>query len=334
MKIAVVGIGVAGGYLLSRLKDRHEVTGFERMSDDKHDSICAWGSSKSKMIELCSKANIDFEKYVIHNGKKLHIDMNNTKFAITLKGLCTYDKIGIIKDMIKGCEVNYNSVPKLHELEKNYDLILDTTGFHRMYLPKINNDFYLPTFQYKIKYKKLPLDDFYVKPFTNMTGYLWYFPLNEHFAHVGAGDYMRAHVSETEMFFKKYGGKIIKKVGRPIRLAVPNMCEPFFSGKVIGVGESIGSIYPLLGEGIIPSMICADIFIKNIYDHQKYRKEVLRYFNIYNKVFKFVRNKMKNEFNIVKQLPDLISIFKYMKTNEDRFGMKINMRDLLKVARA
>jgi len=52
MKIAVCGMGVAGSYLMARLKDDHEVVGFERMEDKKHDSICAWGTIKSTMIEL------------------------------------------------------------------------------------------------------------------------------------------------------------------------------------------------------------------------------------------------------------------------------------------
>ena len=35
-----------------------------------------------------------------------------------------------------------------------------------------------------------------------------------------------------------------------------------------------------------------------------------------------------------KALPDFIAIFRYMKKNEDRFGMKIKIADLLKVAKA
>ena len=60
MKIAICGIGVAGSYLISRLKDSHEVVGFERMPEDKHDSICAWGTCKPRMIELCEKSGVDF----------------------------------------------------------------------------------------------------------------------------------------------------------------------------------------------------------------------------------------------------------------------------------
>ena len=167
-----------------------------------------------------------------------------------------------------------------------------------------------------------------------MSGYFWYFPMGKNLAHIGAGDYNKQHVEETNKFFKKYGGKVTKTVGRPIRLATPNLCKPFYKGKVVGVGESIGTVYPLLGEGIIPSMMCADIFVKNIGDNEKYEKEVDEYFKIYGKVFNFIRSKLHNKFSILRMMPDLLSIFRYMKKNEERFGMEINMRDLMKVAKA
>lgn len=336
MKIAVVGIGVAGGYLVSRLKKDHDVIGYERMTEENHDSICAWGTSANEMRDLCAKSGINFDDFIIHHGKDMHIDMNSgEKFDIHLKGLVTFDKIGLIKKMSEGVKIHYGVAPKLEELEKEFDIIVDCTGFYRSYLPKIEKDFFLPTYQYKIQYEgKIPIDDFFVKPFAKMTGYFWYFPLNDNMAHIGAGDYKKNHIVETDRFFKQYGGKVTKTVGRPIRLATPNLCEPFYHGKVIGVGESIGTVYPLLGEGIIPSMICADIFIKNINDWPKYREEVLNYFAIYGKVFNFVRAKMHGNLSIIKSLADLIAIFRYMKKNERRFGMAIHMRDLMKVAKA
>ena len=336
MKIAVAGIGVAGSYLLARLKKDHEVVGYERMTEEKHDSICAWGTIKNKMNELCSKADIDFEKHVIHDGKNLYIEMSNhQRFDIRLKGLCTYDKIGLIHDMVDGCEVHYGVAPKLEDLEKEFDLIIDATGFYRPYLPKIKKDFFLPTYQYKVKYEdEVPIDDFYVRPFPGMTGYFWYFPLGKKIAHIGDGDYKKQHVKETDKFFKKYGGQVTKTVGRPIRLATPDLCEPFYHGKVVGVGESIGTVYPLLGEGIIPSMICADLFVKNLGNNEQYRKDVLDYFAIYSKVLNFIKSKMKGEFSLAKQFRELFKVYRYMKKNEDRFGMEIHMKDLMKIAKA
>ena len=40
--------------------------------------------------------------------------------------------------------------------------------------------------------------------------------------------------------------------------------EPFTSGNVIGVGESIGCVFPMLGEGIIPSLLCCDLFLETL----------------------------------------------------------------------
>jgi len=336
MKIAVCGMGVAGSYLMARLKNDHEVIGYERMSEQKHDSICAWGTIKQTMTELCDKVGVDFEKYVIHDGKKMNMEMNNQKpFQIGLHGLCTYNKLGLIKDLIMGCTVHFGTAPKLEELEKEFDIIVDCTGFYRMYLPKLERDFFVQTYEYKIEYEdKVPFDDFYIKPFPGMSGYFWYFPLGKKTAHIGAGDYNKQHVEETDKFFKKYGGKITKTVGRPLRLATPDLCKPFYKDKVVGVGESIGTVYPLLGEGIIPSMICVDIFVKNLGNNKQYENEVLKYFKIYGKVFKFISKKIHKDFSIIKSLPDVLAIFRYMKKNEERFGMEIHMRDLMKVAKA
>ena len=133
---------------------------------------------------------------------------------------------------------------------------------------------------------------------------------------------------------KKHGGKVLKTKGRPIRLATPDRCKPYYSGKVVGVGESIGTVYALLGEGIIPSMQCVELFLKNMHDVKAYEKAVEEHYKVYAKVFNFVRAKIKKDFNFFKSLPDFLSIFRYMKKNEDRFGMDIKIADLMKVAKA
>ena len=127
LKIAVMGMGVAGSYLIARLKNsEHEVVGYERMPEDRHDSICAWGTIKPVLQEFCKKVDRDFNDFLIHDGKNMHVKMNNdVKFDIGLHGLCTYDKIQLIKDFVKGCKINYGKGPKLEDLEKEFDLIVD-----------------------------------------------------------------------------------------------------------------------------------------------------------------------------------------------------------------
>ena len=134
-------MGVAGSYLMARLKDtEHEVVGYERNPLERHDSICAWGTIKSVLTEFCNKVGRDFDDFLIHDGKNMHVKMNNdVKFDIGLKGLCTYNKLGLIKDFIKDSEIRYGKPPKLEELEKEYDMIVDCTGFHRAYLPKLHS---------------------------------------------------------------------------------------------------------------------------------------------------------------------------------------------------
>jgi flavin-dependent dehydrogenase len=337
MKIAVMGMGVAGSYLIARLKNsEHEVTGYERSTQERHDSICAWGTIKSELEKFCKKTGRNFDDFLIHDGKTMHVKMNNNvKFDIGLHGLCTYDKLALIKDFIKDSKIIYGEAPKLEDLEKEYDMIVDCTGFARTYLPKLEEDFFLPTYEYKVEYEdKVPYDDFYIEPFPGMSGYFWYFPLGEKWAHIGAGDYRKNHIKATDDFLKKHGGKVLQTKGRPIRLATPGKCKPFYKGKIVGVGESIGTVYALLGEGIIPSMQCVDIFLENMHDFAAYEKAVDEHYKIYDKVFKFVRAKIHKNFNFFKSLPDFISIFRYMKKNEARFGMDIKISDLMKVAKA
>ena len=337
LKIAVMGMGVAGSYLMAKLKNsEHEITGYERMTEQRHDSICAWGTIKSVLSEFCRKVDVDFDRFLIHDGKSMHVRMNNkVKFDIRLRGLCTYNKLGLIKEFIKDVNVKYGKPPSLEQLESEYDMIVDCTGFHRVYLPKLKEDFFLPTYEYKIEYENgVPYDDFYIEPFPGMSGYFWYFPLGEKWAHVGAGDYRKNHIKATNDFLKKHGGKVLTTKGRPIRLATPDRCKPFYKGKVVGVGESIGTVYSMLGEGIIPSMQCVEIFCDNIHDFAMYEKAVDKYYKTYGRVFRFVRSKIHEDFNFIKSLPDFFAIFRYMKKNEDRFGMDIKITDLIKIAKA
>ena len=57
MKVAVVGIGVAGAYLMNQLSNLHDihVVGFERMEEKNHDAVCAWATCRKYNERLCKK---------------------------------------------------------------------------------------------------------------------------------------------------------------------------------------------------------------------------------------------------------------------------------------
>jgi flavin-dependent dehydrogenase len=350
MKIAVVGIGVAGAYLMNRLSDAHDnhVVGFERLPETQHDAICAWATCKSVMSGLVKNCGLNFEEYILHSGKHMKVDLgsigskngkddDNNNIDIRLKGMVSYDKLKLIQDMMKGTKIEFGKIPKKENLESEFDIIIDSTGFHRNYLPKLENDTWIPCIQYKVKYDigKTPFDDFYLKAFPSMTGYFWYFPLGNGYAHIGAGDFERKKNNKfVDEFLNRHKCQVVKKVGRPVRITPPVNCEPFTDGrKSVGVGESIGTVYSLLGEGIIPATWCAELFIQHLHDIKSYRKAVLKRFKIYKLVFKFIQLKIAGKFNMIRHVYDLLRIYNHMKSEEDRYGMQVKMINMMKVSR-
>ena len=62
-----MGMGVAGSYLMARLKDtEHDVTGYELKSEEAHDSICAWGTIKPVLTEFCKKTGRNFDDFLMN----------------------------------------------------------------------------------------------------------------------------------------------------------------------------------------------------------------------------------------------------------------------------
>jgi flavin-dependent dehydrogenase len=189
--------------------------------------------------------------------------------------------------------------------------------------------------QFKVRYPqgKEPFDDFYLRSFPSMSGYFWYFPLGNGYAHIGAGDFLKGHNRFVDEFMNKHQCEVVKKVGRPVRLTPPASCEPFTDGrKSVGVGESIGTVFPLLGEGIIPSTWCAELFINHMHDMKTYRDSVIDRFRMYALAFKFVKLKIAGKFSMATHGMEMLKIYRHMKSEEERYGMKVSMGDMLKLS--
>jgi flavin-dependent dehydrogenase len=123
-------------------------------------------------------------------------------------------------------------------------------------------------------------------------------------------------------------------VGRPVRISPPLFCEPFTDGrKSVGVGESIGTVYSLLGEGIIPASWCAELFVEHYFDLKAYREAVLKKFQIYVLVYRFIQLKISGKFSIIRQWRDLLNIYRHMKSEENRYGMAIKIADMIRVSK-
>jgi flavin-dependent dehydrogenase len=338
-RIAIVGLGVAGSYLLNRLGRDYDVTGYEMQKEGEFSAVCAWGTSRNELSKIMKPLGIDFEKYVLFTGKEMVVDLGENKSPrrIPLIGLVTYDKHQLELDLTKGRKAIFGvkATPSLMK-DENYDMIIDCTGLHRAFLPKITQDLWIPCVEYKVSYEKdgdrsMPKDDFYIKPFEGLAGYLWSFPLERGTAYVGAGDYKKRHNEALNEYNNENPGNIVKKIGRPIRISPPKYCEPFFIGNVVGCGESIGTVFPLLGEGIIPSLQCAQLLCENLDDLPRYRDEVLKKFEYFNYVYDLIQLKFEGKFSMVRHLPLMLRTYNAMKKMEDRFGLEVRMSDFKEI---
>ena len=111
------------------------------------------GSFKAYVRVLLNKAGLNFDNYVFHVGKRLRMGLPNQKEEfLDLDGLVTYNKKQWESDLLAGVTVEYgvNCDKKTFPVEK-YDFILDCTGFHRKFLPKPQEDFVIPAYEYLVE---------------------------------------------------------------------------------------------------------------------------------------------------------------------------------------
>ena len=325
LKIAIVGMGVAGSYLINQLtKIGHDVTGFERYTIQNFECVCAWGTSKYGISRFVKNCGLNFDDYIIHDGIKFAVEYGKNRIVSDVTGLVTFDKHQLIMDMQKNQKIIYGKWTK--KLENNqYDIIIDATGNNRILLPKMKQpDLQIPVVQYRVKFDKPPFDDFMLRMFESNSGYFWYFPLENGEAHIGAGDYHKRHLDHIREFMDKYKPKFIKKVAKPIRLRPPSMCEPFYHRNIVGVGESIGTVLPIAGEGIIPSLECAELFIENMHDFQKYRRAVLNHFRIFDDAGKLLNSMFSNKFSFPEDVTRLMRVADHIYKNQKRYGVSLN----------
>jgi flavin-dependent dehydrogenase len=342
MYFAIAGAGVAGSYLANMLQKRgHDVDVFEASKKEHHWPVCAWGASRHMLDRFSDQAGLKFGNYIFHIGQKLRIELpNNTEEWLELKGLTTYNKHGWEDDLLKHTNVTYGfRVSRESFPFDKYNYIIDCTGLHRSLLPKSRQDFLIPAYEYLLENVQ-GLEEFYVISYKGAKGYFWYFPLDNGRAYMGAGDIERKYYG-IEAFFKRHPeAKIVKKVGRPIRLSPPKRMEPFYEGKVIGVGESIGCVFPMLGEGIIPSLICCDLFLdvldrgKGKFDFKQYRKKVLARFGYYDDVYQIVRLKMDGKLSTIRHINLMMSMYTNMKKEEKRFGFEVSFDKMTRLVNA
>ncbi|AAT43778.1 NAD(P)/FAD-dependent oxidoreductase [Picrophilus oshimae] len=275
--IKIFGLGVAGSYLLARLHGSgFSVTGFD-VKRDNYYIPCGYATNINKIKNFMDKINIDIDEYLLSYSDIIEISGNNFKpIYLNSRGLVTIDKNRLEKDIIEGNKKNQKIYP---------EIIIDATGVSRYYLGRPKDDELYYTKEYLVK--KSFKDGFYFYFLKNGSGYTWSFPLNGKY-HIGIGS---KNINDVRNFSIKSYEKV---VSRMIRL---KPAFPVSINNIIGTGEAIGSVSPITGEGIVPSLETAEILFKNISKYndldeikRHYDIDIKRYMSRFYKLNKLVNN--------------------------------------------
>jgi flavin-dependent dehydrogenase len=316
MRIAIAGAGATGAYLYRVLHNK----GFKAdIYDRKHHTACglnpcAWGTSRD-FFDLVRAAGLEPEKYILRFCDRVLMD------EVEIKGdLMTFDKPALVTDLLQQAEIRYEPL----EISR-YDRVIDATGMSRAYLPPIEEDILLPCVQRRVKTD----DKLENRIKLGGIGYAWCFPLAEHEYHVGCGSLAgdpHAALEELDWLTNKPNWEIMCACTGRVRLAGPHDSLPFVVDEtaegIWGVGEAIGCVAPLAGDGIVPGMKSVQIMLRHWDDPNGYSKAILTEFEWMRRERAVINKLMKRDRLGIKDAWVL-------KKNSKRMGMQVDLKDAL-----
>lgn len=319
MKVAIAGAGMTGAYLYRLLINQgHEIDIFGRDPGTKCGiNPCAWGTSRG-FGEQVRASGLDPEKYILQHSDQVVMD------GIKIRAdLATFNKPRLINDLLRGASIIHGSLE-----ESKYDRIIDATGVFRAFLPALSDDILLLCWQWRIKTEAELMNRIKL----GKIGYAWCFPLSNREYHIGCGSL----ISDPRKIMREMGwietlpesgnNKIICICSGKIRLTAPLYSQPFIrnegSVEVWGVGEAIGCVAPLAGDGIVPGLRSAQIMIDYWEDPTGYKEAILREFSWMENERRVINKLWKNESLGMKDAWVL-------KKNSRRMGMQVGLKESL-----
>jgi flavin-dependent dehydrogenase len=316
-RLAIAGAGMTGTFLFRLLtRAGHDVDLFDRRPRTRCGlKPCAWGTSTG-FGELVRRAGLDAEKYILRRLDHLVMD------GVSIRAdVMTFDKPRLIQDLLGDAEIHPAPVPI-----REYDRVIDATGGARALLPPISGDVTLVCREYLIEAEE-PIGN-YIK--LGGVGYAWRFPLAENLCHVGCGS-LRAdpdRVLAELGWLNGRSGAVRVRCGctGTIRLTGPHGSQPFVTGGcaqgVWGVGEAIGCVAPLAGDGVVPGMRSVELLLQHWGDPRHYTRAVLTEFAWMDDERGVVDKLRKNE---ALGLGDA----RVLKRNAKRMEMRVGLREAL-----
>ncbi len=290
MKVAIVGAGIAGGYLAKLLEQKGIVP--DVYDPGEHDTTCGcrscgWGAPVG-IERYLAAVDLDLDEYLIEPMFSMNFDG-----LVAKTPLCTVNKPRLVRDLNSGIRLNKKKLEP--GLADTYDVLVDATGISRALLPPCRSDLMLPTVQHRVAVESIGGDRLEAGVYGNRIpglGYLWIFPLGNGQYHIGIGGIGLVHLGRLiERFYRessdRFSFRTICRCAGVVRVASPYYSTPLClsrtrKGKtpqlIIGVGESVGTVSPFTGEGIVYSLECARILADSWPDPEEYTRKVLARF--------------------------------------------------------
>ncbi|MHB1708858.1 MAG: NAD(P)/FAD-dependent oxidoreductase [Thermoplasmataceae archaeon] len=280
--INVAGLGVAGSYLLRRLnQEGFDSLGFDPKRPDYY-IPCGYATNLDRIKIFASRAGLDMEEYCLVRSSSVTFSGNEfgpVEFAGRRIG--TFDKNRFERDLVVGLPTKMAALRQAG----NGSVTIDATGVSRQILGKTEDDHLMYTRE--IISKKADHKDFYFHFFKNGTGYYWEFPIAGGY-HIGAGALTLDMVDEALRSVQPG-----LTIGRKIRMKP--LFENMVRDNVIGVGESIGLVSPITGEGIMPALESAEVLIQIMKRQDDldtikmaYRKQIMKAYGYYEQLYNLV----------------------------------------------
>jgi flavin-dependent dehydrogenase len=317
LKVAIAGTGIAGAYLYRLLSKRGIHADLYGIKEKTHcgASPCAWGTSKG-FINHIEAVEFDSDKYILKRFDHLIIDDVRVP-----ADLMTIDKPKLIDDLLEGAKIN------LAELNPaDYHRLIDATGVSRRYLPAITDDIVLKCVQYRVRSTQALENQ--IKP--GRVGYGWCFPVGQNLYHIGSGGL----VADTRELFSSQGwpeaslkpanGVTICSCSGRVRLTTPDYSQPFFTDngacEVLGVGESIGCVGPLAGDGILSSFKSAQLLADLWNDPEGYTEAIKNEFKWMRKERKVLKKLLEAKYINIRDA-------RVLKNESRRMGLHVTLKN-------
>jgi len=276
---------------------------------------CAWGTSKG-FAELVEGAGLDAEKYILRRFN--YVLMDDVRIPADLM---TFDKPRLVRDLLGDAVVRFTPIPA-----RRYHRIIDATGMSRALLPPIEDDIMLGCRQYLVETEE-PLEN---RIKLGGIGYAWCFPLSHNLYHIGCGSLLAdpQRVIEALGWIDLTSSRRERRVrcscAGKIRLTGPYQSLPFvadgFGNGIWGIGEAIGCVAPLAGDGVVPGMHNVRLLMKNWDSPQEYTKAVLSEFR-WMKDERAVIDKFRNSKGLG------IREARVLRRNSKRMGMQVGLKE-------